>query len=125
MHIRGGRGNEISYYVDGASLEDPLLGGMGTHIQLDTVAELVINRGGFNAQYGEAMSGVVNIVTREGSGALSGTLRGATTMQSQYDLKEGSYNETSVGRGGRLEATLSGALPGWENVEAISFRARR
>ncbi len=111
LHIRGGRGNEISYYVDGASLEDPLLGGMGTHIQLDTVAELVINRGGFNAQYGEAMSGVVNIVTREGSGALSGTFRGATTMQSQYDLEDGSYNETSMGRGGRLEATLSGALP--------------
>lgn len=111
LHVRGGRGNEISYYVDGASLEDPLLGGMGTHIQLDSVAELVINRGGFNAQYGEAMSGVVNIVTREGSGPLSGTLRGATTFQSRYDLESGGYEGTSPGRGGRLEGTLSGALP--------------
>jgi len=111
LHVRGGRGNEISYYVDGTSLEDPLLGGMGTHIQLDSVAEVVINRGGFNAQYGEAMSGVVNIVTREGSGPVSGTLRGATTFQSQYDLKTGGYDGTSPGRGGRLEGTLSGALP--------------
>ena len=111
LHVRGGRGNEISYYVDGASLEDPLLGGMGTHIQLDSVAELVINRGGFNAQYGEAMSGVVNIVTREGSGPVSGTLRGATTLQSQYDLNAGGYDDTLPGRGGRLEGTLSGALP--------------
>ncbi|MCY3772727.1 MAG: TonB-dependent receptor [Gemmatimonadetes bacterium] len=111
LHVRGGRGNEISYYVDGTSLEDPLLGGMGTHIQLDSVAELVINRGGFNAQYGEAMSGVVNIVTREGSGPLSGTLRGATTLQSQYDLEAGGYDGASPGRGGRLEGTLGGALP--------------
>ena len=111
LHVRGGRGNEISYYVDGATLEDPLLGGMGTHIQLDSVEELVINRGGFNAQYGEAMSGVVNIVTREGSGALSGTLRAATTMQSQYNLAAGGYGETTAGRGGRLEGVLSGALP--------------
>ncbi len=111
LHVRGGRGNEISYYVDGASLEDPLLGGMGTHIQLDSIAELVINRGGFDAQYGEAMSGVVNIVTREGSGPVSGTLRAATTLQSQYDLETGGYDDTSAGRGGRVEGTLSGSLP--------------
>jgi len=111
LHIRGGRGNEISYYIDGASLEDPLLGGMGTHIQLDSVAELVINRGGFNAQYGEAMSGVVNVVTREGSGPLSGTLRGVTTLQSQYNLEAGSYDNTSAGKGGRVEGTLSGSFP--------------
>ena len=111
LHVRGGRGNEISYYVDGASLEDPLLGGMGTHIQLDSVAELVINRGGFDAQYGEAMSGVVNIVTREGSGPVSGTFRGTTTLQSQYDLETGGYDDTSAGRGGRVEGTLGGSLP--------------
>lgn len=111
LHVRGGRGNEISYYVDGATLEDPLLGGMGTHIQLDSVEELVVNRGGFNAQYGEAMSGVVNIVTREGSGPLSGTFRAATSLQSRYDLAAGSYGGTSAGRGGRLEGIVSGALP--------------
>ena len=111
LHVRGGRGNEISYYVDGASLEDPLLGGMGTHIQLDSVAELVINRGGFDAQYGEAMSGVVNIVTREGSGPVSGTFRGTTALQSQYDLETGGYDGTSAGRGGRVEGTLGGSLP--------------
>ena len=115
LHVRGGRGNEISYYVDGATLEDPLLGGMGTHIQLGSVEELVINRGGFNAQYGEAMSGVVNIVTREGSGSLSGTLRAATAMQSQYNLASGGFGETAAGRGGRLEGILSGALPWLED----------
>ncbi|MCY4544480.1 MAG: TonB-dependent receptor [Gemmatimonadetes bacterium] len=115
LHVRGGRGNEISYYVDGATLEDPLLGGMGTHFQLGSVEELVINRGGFNAQYGEAMSGVVNIVTREGSGSLSGTLRAATAMQSQYNLASGGFGETSAGRGGRLEGILSGALPWLED----------
>ncbi len=115
LHVRGGRGNEISYYVDGATLEDPLLGGMGTHIQLGSVEELVINRGGFNAQYGEAMSGVVNIVTREGSGSLSGTIRAATAMQSQYNLASGGFGETSAGRGGRLEGILSGALPWLED----------
>ena len=120
MHIRGGRGNEISYYIDGASLEDPLLGGMGTHIQLDSVAELVINRGGFNAQYGEAMSGVVNVVTREGSGPLSGTLRGVTTLQSQYNLEAGSYDNTSGGNIKWFFPLARGSwwlFPFWSNVE--------
>ncbi len=66
LHVRGGRSDELSYYIDGIPLQNPLLGGIGTHIQLDSVEELVINRGGFDAQYGDAMSGMINIVTRRG-----------------------------------------------------------
>ncbi len=124
LHIRGGRANEISYYVDGASLEDPLLGGLGTHIQLDSVAEVVINRGGFNAEYGEAMSGVVNIVTREGVGPIFGSLRGVANMKTQYDSGPGPYEKVALGRGGQLGATLGGALPWLEKKGGYFFSGK-
>lgn len=111
LHVRGGRNDELSYYVDGANLQDPLLGGLGTHIQLDSVEELVVNRGGFDAQYGDAMSGMVNIVTKEGRRNLSGRFRMLTNLQQQYDVNRGDYGGMSPWQGGRIEGMLSGALP--------------
>jgi len=111
LHMRGGRSDEISYYIDGANLQDPLLGGLGTHIQLDSVEELVINRGGFDAQYGDAMSGIVNIVTKEGKQKLSGRIRSITNFQPKYDVERGGYGAPSPWQGGRIEGMLSGTWP--------------
>ena len=112
LHVRGGRSDELSYYIDGIPLQNPLLGGLGTHIQLDSVEELVINRGGFDAQYGDAMSGMINIVTREGNQKLSGRFRSFTNFQRRYFVNRGRYGSPSPWQGGRVEGVLSGPLPG-------------
>jgi len=125
LHVRGGRSDEIAYYVDGASSQDPLLGGLGSHIQLDTIEELVVNRGGFDAQYGEAMSGVVNIVTRDGGEKLAGRLRGMALLQPQYGVETGRYDRRMFGRGGRIEGGLSGALPKTKNRLTFLVSAQR
>ena len=110
LHVRGGRSNELTYYVDGAGLQDPLLGGLGSHINLDTIEELVINRGGFDAQYGDAMSGIVNIVTKEGAAGYSGRLRNTVSLQSEYNVSRGAYdNATANGR--NLSGSFGGPLP--------------
>lgn len=72
LHIRGGRTNEIAYTIDGISTRDPLFGGMGIPLSDDALQEMVVLSGTFNAEYGDAMSGVVNIVTREGGDRLEG-----------------------------------------------------
>ncbi|MDP8208271.1 MAG: TonB-dependent receptor [Candidatus Electryonea clarkiae] len=66
-HIRGGRSGEIAYIVDGIRIEDPLYGNQPLNITCESLQELQVLSGTFNAEYGEAMSGIVNVVTREGT----------------------------------------------------------
>jgi outer membrane receptor protein involved in Fe transport len=65
--VRGGRANEVAYYVDGFSQQDPLTGYSTTNISNNSIDEVVVLTGGFNAEYGKVSSGVVNVVTREGA----------------------------------------------------------
>lgn len=68
IHVRGGRGGEILYMVDGMSVRDPLVGGSyAIDVATNAVQAMNILAGGFNAEYGQAQSGVVNVITREGS----------------------------------------------------------
>ncbi len=66
LHLRGGRSGEIVYYVDGQRVENPITGQSGLFVNREAVQELTLLSGTFNAEYGDAMSGVVQIVTREG-----------------------------------------------------------
>jgi len=74
-NVRGGRGGEMAYMVDGFYIEDPLMGGMGSDVANVGIAELAVMTGTFNAEYGEAMSGVLNIVTKEGGNNYEGRIR--------------------------------------------------
>lgn len=75
MHVRGGRGGEVLYMIDGMSIKDPLVGGgFGMRLGNTAIEEMAVITGGFNAEYGEAQSGVVNLVTREGGEKASGSL---------------------------------------------------
>ncbi|MDH3251310.1 MAG: TonB-dependent receptor [Ignavibacteria bacterium] len=67
LYVRGGRATEVSYVVDGVPVNNPLSGVAGNSfsgINQNNVEELKIQTGGFNAEYGTAMSGVVNLNTR-------------------------------------------------------------
>lgn len=79
IHVRGGRTNEIAYLVDGMYVKDPLLGRLATDINNDAIQEMTLLSGTFNAEYGNAMSSVVNIVTREGTDRFSGKLEFRTS----------------------------------------------
>ncbi len=67
LHIRGGRSNEILYMIDGMQVLDPLNRTSGLRIDNQSIQELQAITGTFNAEYGQALSGVINIVTRQGS----------------------------------------------------------
>ncbi len=79
LNIRGGRSNEVAYMVDGMYVQDPLLGGLATSISNDAIQELSLLSGTFNAEYGNALSGIVNIVTRDGSDEFSGKIEARTS----------------------------------------------
>ncbi|HAP37226.1 MAG TPA: hypothetical protein DCQ28_15325 [Bacteroidetes bacterium] len=108
LHVRGGRSNEVAYLVDGAYVEDPLLGGLATQINNDAIQEMSLLSGTFNAEYGNAMSGVVNIVTRQGGEKFSGKVEGRTSEFGVADFNK--FHEL------RYSATLSGPV-----IENLSF----
>ncbi len=74
LHFRGGRSGEVTYIVDGVAQVDPTSRSFTSSIPMNGVAETSIITGGFGAEYGNAQSGVVNIVTREGGRDYTGSL---------------------------------------------------
>jgi hypothetical protein len=73
IHIRGGRADDTQFIIDGMSVNDPLAGGgYGYTIDPSLINEIEVLTGGFNAEYGQAVSGVVNVSTKEGSDRFSG-----------------------------------------------------
>jgi len=76
IHIRGGRIDESMFIVDGFSIKDPLSGYSGNlFVNADAIEELEIVTGGYNAEYGQAMSGVVNIKLKEGGDQYEGAFK--------------------------------------------------
>ena len=76
IHIRGGRIDESMFVVDGFSVKDPLSGYSGNlFINADAIEELEIITGGYSAEYGQAMSGVVNIKLKEGRDHYEGAFK--------------------------------------------------
>lgn len=78
IHIRGGRGSEVVYWVDGIPVTDGYDGGQTVEVDKNAIQELQLVTGTFNAEYGQAMSGIINIVTRTGGEDYSGSFEVST-----------------------------------------------
>lgn len=76
VHVRGGRGGEILYMVDGMPVTHPIYGGRSVlDLNIVDVEEIELLTGAFSAEYGQAQSGVVNISTRSGGETIDGGLK--------------------------------------------------
>ncbi len=73
-HLRGGRGGEVAYWIDGVPVTDVFDGESVVNVNKNTVEEMQLISGAFNAEYGQAMSGIVNIITKDGSDRLSANI---------------------------------------------------
>jgi len=79
LHIRGGRADETLYIVDGVKTRDLLSGdSKGSAISARSVAEVNIITGGFDAKYGQALSGIIEAKLKEGTDDFQGFI-GYTT----------------------------------------------
>lgn len=84
--INGASGLENEYVINGANVTDPGFGGFGTYsrvygslgngINFDFIQEVQVQTGGFEAQYGEALGGIVNVVTKSGTNQFHGDVFG-------------------------------------------------
>ena len=99
LHFRGGRSGEVAYMIDGIRVSDPLNGG-SVDLGTNAIAEQEILLGGFDAEYGNAQSGVVNITTQEGSSKFSGAVEYSTDDFGAPDKTYNNFDRMNIGFGG-------------------------
>ncbi|MDI6839761.1 MAG: TonB-dependent receptor [bacterium] len=126
LHIRGGRADEVVYVVDGINTTDPVYGQSGAILDNNAISEMLMISGGFDAEYGNAMSGVVNVVTREGELTYGGGLKYTTDQIFSKSSKLYKLDSVSVFDQGYnfglndLSITLGGPLPWLKNATFFS-----
>ncbi|HEX9971186.1 MAG TPA: TonB-dependent receptor, partial [bacterium] len=109
-HFRGGRAGEVMYMIDGIPVNDVYSGSYAFQVENSAIAELEVISGTFNAEYGQAMSGVVNIVTKEGGEKYSGQF---STYFGDYISSNNDifWNIDKINPTNSFEASLNGPIP--------------
>jgi len=108
IHVRGGRLDETLFVVDGIVTKDPLTGySANLYVNADAIEEMEVLTGGFNAEYGQAMSGVVNVRLKEGHRKLEGSVKVTSdgliglpdygTRRIEFNVGGPSYSERLLG----------------------------
>ncbi|MDZ7400394.1 MAG: TonB-dependent receptor [candidate division KSB1 bacterium] len=122
-HFRGGRAGEVMYMIDGIPVNDAYSGTYAFQVENSAIAELEVISGTFNAEYGQAMSGVVNIVTKEGGKNYSGEF---STYLGDYlsDHKNIFWNIDKLNPTYNFEASLSGPVPGMKDKLSFYINGR-
>jgi hypothetical protein len=66
LTIRGGASDQTAFVVNGITLRDARDNTPYTGISFTSIGDIQIQTGGFNAEYGDIRSGLINVVTKEG-----------------------------------------------------------
>lgn len=123
MHIRGGRSGQVSYYYDGFAIDDPFTASAGIRVIPTALEELSLTSGGFTAEYGEALSGVVSAVTPEGGTAYKGKMRLYQGMTQKYDVSTGEWGSLQSLPNRAVTTSFSGPIPGMDPRRYSFFSA--
>ncbi len=76
VSFSGSSSLENQYYVDGVNTTGLTFGTVGSPVINDFIEEIEVITGGYNAEYGRATGGVVNVVTKSGSNEFKGSVFG-------------------------------------------------
>ncbi len=126
LHIRGGRSNEIAYSVNGVSISNPNDNSKTVSIATNAIQELSVVSGTFNAEYGNALSGIVNTVTKEGgSNKYNGSVSLYTGdyLSTRDDIFD-NIDEVDPFNNYVVEMTLSGPIPFTNNKLSVFASGR-
>ncbi len=122
VHIRGGRGGEILYMVDGMPVTHPIYGGRSVmDLNLVDVESVELLTGAFNAEYGQAQSGVVNIITKSGGDTYKGGVEYKTDQAGVFgESYTTDYVSLYLGGPEPITQTLLPAL-GLHPIDGLTF----
>ena len=112
IHIRGGRRDEVGFYIEGAVARNILSGVMEVNVIQEAIELFELQAGGFNAEYGEANAGIISASLRTGGNdfhmkLMAETDRFTPLHEKRFDTYSYGYDD--------VVATLSGPL-GSDNI---------
>jgi len=95
INIRGGRSNENIIIVDGVETTNPLDGSSRAFIPNNLLQEITVLTGGFGAEYGNVLSGVINVSTRSGTDKYTGSFEATSDGFLDGLLGGGKWNDAT------------------------------
>jgi len=114
IRMRGGRNNEVGLLIDGMKVSNPLFGGFGTRIGNNAINQISVLAGGFSAEYGNALSGFINLSTSEGGEDFNGLIEYTSSVPFGIEaLATGQGRELGLHR---AEASVGGPVPLLKNM---------
>lgn len=122
-HFRGGRSGEVAYLINGIPVNDVYSGSFALQVENNAIQELEVISGTFNAEYGQAMSGVVNVVTKEGGEKFHGSFSSyvGDYVSTHDDIF---WNIDAFNPIYNFESSFSGPVPGLSNKLTYFASAR-
>lgn len=108
LRIRGGRASETLMLVDGIPVNNFVLGGPAIDLTAEAVSQVDFKRGGFEPQYGNALSGIIDVVTKEGGTRTEGALSYRSSLLGKW-LGNG---QDRVRDWNSIEGYVAGSVPG-------------
>lgn len=123
-HFRGGRQGEVQYQVGGVSVNNAFDNSSTLTLDRSLLQEVQVISGTFDAEYGQAMSGVVNAVLKEGGERFevdAEAYAGGFFFPGRADARRIDDTVRPLGTK-NLQATLSGPLAGKDTTFLISGR---
>ena len=103
--VFGSTVGENAYFIDGVDTTDPTMATATVSVNFDAIGEIQLLTGGFEAQYGRATGGIINLVTRSGGNRFSGTVD-ARYRDSSFQ-EGGDHFDTSELDTSRLQHSLT------------------
>lgn len=95
MVFRGGTIDQVAFVLDGARVRNPVNHSPYTRINLSSIQEMEVITGAFNAEYGEARSGIINVVTKDGTGGYELFFDGRFSPPGVRHWGDGFYDRSS------------------------------
>jgi hypothetical protein len=124
--IRGGTEKEVAFNIDGVSLSDSRTNRPYTNINTELIQEVQLITGGFNAEYSNARSGLVNVVTKRSPDRYTGSVKmryrvpnlkhfgpNMWTKDNWWDF--GRFQHFSAIEGPRYRNELGDTVKAWHN----------
>lgn len=119
VFIRGGRIDEVGFYLEGTSVTNPITGGRAVSLSQDAVEEVQVQTGGMSAEFGGANAGIVRSQLKSGGNEYKASFEYITdniTLKSRDDAYDGEKRLGAYWYGyNEMSAVISGPLPILEN----------
>ncbi|HTM34209.1 MAG TPA: TonB-dependent receptor [Vicinamibacterales bacterium] len=122
--MSGSSGLDNLYVVDGVNITNTgygavgsysiVFGSLGTGTPFDFVQEVQVKTGGYEAEFGQSMGGVVNVVTKSGSNDLRGSVFGyfqPSELEGAYKTYESPNGTVNTVGQSRTDTGVEGGFP--------------